>query len=400
MAILTKQLTDRECNHTKPKDKEFNLSDGRGLQLRIRPNGTKSWAFRYSHPISKKTVKITLGTYPELSLSEARKIVNNYRSQISRNIDPIEEKKRIELEHQKQNASILSEVAKAWFERKQKHVTKAHAQRIWRALEVYVFPKLGDVQISLITRKDAIEVLRPLESDGKLSTVKRTCQTLNQIMEYAIDCDLLQANPLTRMINAFEKHKVTHMPSIEPDMLSVFLKRLNECDTLQIKTKCLLLWQLHTMVRPKEAARTRWEDINFRTKTWTIPATEMKRRKEHKVPLTKQAIEILKQMKPISCDCEYVFPSQGNKSKHASTYSANAALKRSLGFKDKLVAHGLRSIASTTLHEKGYDSLVIEACLSHLDQNTTRASYNRSDFFEKRKEIMCWWSEHIEEMMP
>lgn len=214
-------------------------------------------------------------------------------------------------------------------------------------------------------------------------------------MEFAVASDVLQANPLTKMINAFEKHKVEHMATIRPEMLGKFISRLEKNEKIQDKTKCLLLWQLHTIARPKEAARTRWKDIELQNKSWTIPAAEMKRGKEHKVPLTDEAIEILSKMRPQSEGKEFVFPGERNPNSHVSIFTANAALKRSLGFKGELVAHGLRAIASTALHEQGFDTLHIEACLSHADQNETRASYNRSNFFEQRKDIMRWWSEYI-----
>lgn len=187
-----------------------------------------------------------------------------------------------------------------WFDRKRKSVSSFHAERTWRTLEKHVFDHLGSLPISEITRRDAIETLRPLESDGKLSTIKRICQSLNQIMEYAVASDVIAANPLTKMINSFEKHKVENMPTISPELLGEFMTRLSHNENIQDKTKLLLLWQLHTISRPKEAARTRWKDIDFSKRCWTIPAEEMKRRREHRVPLTKQAINILERLKPIA----------------------------------------------------------------------------------------------------
>ncbi|WP_258180347.1 tyrosine-type recombinase/integrase [Photobacterium kishitanii] len=159
----------------------------------------------------------------------------------------------------------------------------------------------------------------------------------------------------------------------------------------------LLLLSKNTMTSPKEAATTRWADIDFENRVWTIPAENMKRRKEHRIPLTPQAIEILDQIRPQSERYDYVFPGERDTNSHVNLFTANAAIKRSLWLKDELVAHGLRSVASTALHEQGFDSLLIEACLSHTDQNEVRASYNRSDYLEQRKEIMGWWSAYIEE---
>ncbi|HHX8534854.1 TPA: tyrosine-type recombinase/integrase [Vibrio alginolyticus] len=398
---MAKRITDTTIKALVIKDKEYTFTVEEGLQLRIRPKrsdkgtGTKAWQFKYRHPVTRKITKISMGTYPSLRLAAAKLEAAEYRKQIAEGIDPkrSKENKRIE-ELRKHNDSFL-EVSTMWFDRKRKSVSSFHADRIWRTLEKYVFDHLGTLPVSDITRRDAIEMLRPLEKDGKLSTIKRICQSLNQIMEYAVASDVLQANPLTKMINAFEKHKVEHMATIRPEMLGKFLSRLEKNEKIQDKTKCLLLWQLHTIARPKEAARTRWKDIELQNKSWTIPAAEMKRGKEHKVPLTDEAIEILSKMRPQSEGKEFVFPGERNQNSHVSIFTANAALKRSLGFKGELVAHGLRAIASTALHEQGFDTLHIEACLSHADQNETRASYNRSNFFEQRKDIMRWWSEYI-----
>lgn len=395
MPKLTIRLSDKEIKNAEVRGKEYILADGNGLNIRIRPNGTKSWQFRYSDPVTKKVKKLSLGSYPTLKLTDARKIAQEHRNQVANGVDPKQHIEKLKLEAIRQEANTFIAVAEQWFQRKLKTISPAHADRVWRTLEKYIFPQLGNVPIDTITRRNAIEILRPLEKDQKLSTIKRICQSLNQVMEYGVDSGIINANPLTRMINAFEKHEVAHMATIRPEMLGKLLSRLKSNNRIQDKTKYLLLWQLHTIARPIEAVRTRWKDIDLENKCWTIPAEEMKRRREHRVPLTEQAVQILKQMYPHSSHKEFVFPSERNPNSHMSVFTVNAALKRSLEFKGELVAHGLRSIASTALHEQGFDTLHIEACLSHSDQNETRASYNRSDFFEQRKEIMSWWSGYI-----
>ncbi|MDA0128740.1 tyrosine-type recombinase/integrase [Vibrio sp. MarTm2] len=398
---MAKRITDATLKKLDVKDKEYTFTVEEGLQLRIRPKrsekgtGTKAWQFKYRHPVTRKITKIPMGTYPSLRLAAAKLEAAKFRKQLAEGIDPKRAKEEKRKEEQRKHSDIFEAITTEWFERKRKTISEFHAERVWRTLEKYILKDLGPYPVGEITRRDAIALLRPLEKDGKLSTIKRICQSLNQIMEFAVASDVLQANPLTKMINAFEKHKVEHMATIRPEMLGKFLSRLEKNEKIQDKTKCLLLWQLHTIARPKEAARTRWKDIDLQNKSWTIPAAEMKRGKEHKVPLTDEAIEILSKMRPQSEGKEFVFPGERNPNSHVSIFTANAALKRSLGFKGELVAHGLRAIASTALHEQGFDTLHIEACLSHADQNETRASYNRSNFFEQRKDIMRWWSEYI-----
>ncbi|WP_299085399.1 tyrosine-type recombinase/integrase [uncultured Paraglaciecola sp.] len=389
------RLTDRKIKSIVATGKEQTFSDGNCLVLRVRANGTKSWRFKYT--VNKKVTKLSLGAYPAVALAEARSVAVNYLQLLAKGIDPKEYESTKKLEANRKLANTFLAAAELWFERKQPTVTAHHAAREWRTLEMYIFPKMKDIPLESITAIDTIEILRPLETDGKHSTIKRICQSLNQIMDYSVNHGFINANPLAKIIKVFTKNTVEHMATIRPEELPDFLTALNNSRTIQDKTKLLILWQLHTMTRSKEAAGTKWADINIEDAVWVIPAEEMKRRRSHRVPLTPATLAILNQMKPLSGHHEYVFPSERNEKSHASTYTVNAAIKRSLGYKGKLVAHGLRSVASTALHEKGYDSLLVEACLAHADENETRAAYNRSDYLEQRRPIMGWWSEFVEQ---
>ncbi|MCK8104336.1 tyrosine-type recombinase/integrase [Pseudoalteromonas sp. 2CM36K] len=389
------RLTDRKIKSIVATGKEQSFSDGNCLVLRVRANGTKSWRFKYT--VNKKVTKISLGAYPAVTLAEARSVAVNYMQLLAKGIDPKEYESTKKLEASRKLANTFYAAAELWFERKQPTVTPHHAAREWRTLEMYIFPKLKDTPLESITAIDTIEILRPLEADAKHSTIKRICQSLNQIMDYSVNHGFINANPLAKIIKVFTKNTVEHMATIRPEELPDFLTAVNNSQTIQDKTKLLILWQLHTMTRSKEAAGTKWADINVEEAVWVIPAEEMKRRRAHRVPLTPATLAILEQMKPLSGHHEYVFPSERNEKGHASTYTVNAAIKRSLGYKDKLVAHGLRSVASTALHEEGYDSLLVEACLAHADENETRAAYNRSDYLEQRRPIMAWWSDLIEQ---
>ena len=387
------RLTDRKIKSIVATGKEQSFSDGNCLVLRVRANGTKSWRFKYT--VNKKVTKISLGAYPAVTLAEARSVAVNYMQLLAKGIDPKDYESTKKIEASRKLANTFLAAAELWFERKKPTVTPHHAAREWRTLEMYILPKLRDTPLESITAIDTIEILRPLETDGKHSTIKRICQSLNQIMDYSVNHGFINANPLAKIIKVFTKNTVEHMATIRPEELPDFLTAVNNSQTIQDKTKLLILWQLHTMTRSKEAAGTKWADINIEEAVWIIPAEEMKRRRAHRVPLTSATLAILEQMKPLSGHHEYVFPSERNEKSHASTYTVNAAIKRSLGYKNKLVAHGLRSVASTALHEKGYDSLLVEACLAHADENETRAAYNRSDYLEQRRPIMLWWSEFI-----
>ena len=400
MARPVVRLTDKKIKSITSTGKEQTLSDGGGLQLRVLPSGTKSWQFKFKNPVSGKFNRMPLGLYPALSLANARIRALECQEQLVQGINPKDQEQSEKKAEKLKAENTLVVAAQHWFEIKKTKVTAAHAQRVWRTLEIYIFPKMGDLPLEAINRRNTYDLIRPIEIDGKHSTVKRICQSLVQIMDYFVDIEVLEVNRLAKIINMFTKNKVEHMATIKPDELPDFLSTLKSSKAIQDKTRLLILWQLHTMTRSKEAAGAKWADINIEESVWVIPAKEMKRRRTHRIPLTPSTLAILEQMEPLSGNYEYVFPNERNIQSHASTYTVNNAIKNSLGYKDKLVAHGMRSIASTALHEHGYDSLLIEACLAHNDENKTRAAYMRSDLLEQRKPIMVWWSEFIENSSP
>ena len=217
---------------------------------------------------------------------------------------------------------------------------------------------------------------------------------MNEIMVYAVNTGVIHHNTLSGIKSAFLKPTKQHLPTILPSQLPQFLQTLNVASIKRV-TRCLIEFQLHTMVRPSEAAGAKWSEINEDNRIWTIPAERMKMKRPHMVPLSPQAIELLEIIKPHSIDSEYLFPSEMKRGQPRNTQTANMALKR-MGFGGRLVAHGLRALASTTLNEQGFNPDVIEAALAHIDKNEVRAAYNRAQYLEKRKVMMCWWSEHIE----
>ncbi len=240
-----------------------------------------------------------------------------------------------------------------------------------------------------------IELLKPIEAKGSLETVKRLAQRLNEIMNYAANCGLIKANPLTGIKAAFKKPKKENMAALAPTELPELMSAIANA-SIKRTTRCLLEWQLHTMTRPAEAAGARWDELDLDNKVWIIPAERMKKRREHRIPLTEQMLAILEVIKPISGHREYIFPSDRDPQKPCNSQTANMALKR-MGFAGRLVSHGLRSLASTTLNEQGFEADLIEAALAHVDDNQVRSAYNRTDYLERRIPMMYWWSGHIGE---
>ncbi len=395
MARQTTPLTATQVKEAKPKDKEYYLVDGQGLKLRVKPNGSKSWLLNYVKPISRKRTNLGLGMYPDLSLANARKEAVKARELLALGVDPKEHRDTQQATQAAALEHTLKNTAKKWFEVKKHSVSQDHGVDIWRSLELHAFPSLGEIPISKITAPKVIAAIRPIEAEGKLDTVKRVNQRLNEIMDYGVNTGLIHANPISGIKAAFKKATKQNNPALSPEQLPELMATLSHSNT-KIVTKFLIEWQLHTMVRPKEAAGTRWDEFDFENQIWIIPPARMKNKKEHRVPLTPQTLAILVAIKPISGHREYVFPADRNPKKCVNSQTTNAALKR-MGFKDRTTAHGLRSLASTTLNDQGFDSDVIEAALAHVDTDKVRGVYNRTDYLERRRKVMCWWSKHIEQ---
>ena len=393
MARTVVPLTATQVANAKPKAKEYSLCDGQGLKLRIKPNGSKSWLFNYIRPTTTKRTNLSFGSYPDISLALARKKRDEARSQLSQGIDP-QTYLQQQLEAERiQQVNTLKLVADTWFEIKKQKVSPNHASKLYRRLELYLFPALANLPIGSLTAPQVIQVLKPAEAKGNVESCKRVISWLNEIMTFAVNTGIIHSNPLIGIAAAFGVPKKRQMPSIKPIELPKFMEALSYA-SIKITTRCLIELQLHTMTRPAEAAMAKWSEIDFEKQIWVIPAERMKMKREHLIPLTPQVMALLERMQPISGHLEYIFPADRDPKNHTNTQTANMAIKR-MGYKGRLVAHGLRSLASTTLNEHGFDPELIEVSLAHVDRNTVRAAYNRADYIERRREMMRWWSEYI-----
>ncbi|MCG9702749.1 tyrosine-type recombinase/integrase [Vibrio natriegens] len=398
MAKQVKPLTETQIKNAKSKTKEYILSDGNGLRLRIKTNGTKSWLFNYTHPVLSKRVNLTLGSYPTTSLKVAREKAHKARELLESGKDPKTHRDQCHHQEQVRLSSTLESVMHLWLEVKRGAVSDDHVNDIQRSLELHVLPSLGPLPITELTPQLAIQTLRPLERKGNLEALRRLCQRLNEIMKFARNSGLVQFNPLTDIKEAFKKPQVENMKTLPPEALPDLMRSLSRA-RIHFTTRCLIEWQLHTMVRPGEAAGARWDEIDWDNQLWCIPAERMKKKRDHVVPLTKQTLSILEEMKAITGHgvSEYIFASYKDATRHCCSETANMALKR-MGFKGLLVSHGLRALASTTLNEQPqFAGDVVEAALAHVDKDKVRAAYNRTQYIEPRREMMHWWSGHIEQ---
>jgi integrase len=393
MARIVKPLTDSKVKNAKPSLKEYNLADGNGLHLRVKPNGSKTWIYNYKRPHDGKRTNLGLGVYPHISLVNARALRDKCREQISLGANP-----KSTSSQKVKGIDTFERVFSDWYEVKTSHVSDNYAEDIKNSVTRHLMKPLGNLSVSEITAVCAINAIQPLASRGALETVRRLCQRLNQIMDFAVNTGRLEMNPLTRISSAFKSPSLVNLPSITPGELGPFLHALYKAN-LRVTTRKLILWQLHTMVRPSEASGVEWNEINFEKKLWVIPAARMKKRRSHSIPLSEEALQIINSMLPISGHRTHIFVSERNPRQPMNSQSANMAIKR-MGYGGKLVAHGMRSLASTALNEQGFDPQIIEKALAHEDRNSVRAAYNRAEYMEERRTMMNWWSELINSNLP
>ena len=396
MARTTRPLTNTEVLRAKALEKDLTLHDGDGLFLIVKTSGKKLWRFRYQRPATKQRTMMGLGAYPALSLADARDLRADYLALLANGIDPQIQAEVAEEQQQIALDSIFSTVAANWFQLKSKSVTPDYAKDIWRSLEKDVFHAIGEIPVQQIKARTLVEALEPIKARWALETVRRLVQRINEIMIYAVNTGLIDANPASGIGMAFAKPKKQNMPTLRPEELPKLMRSLM-MSNLSVSTRCLIEWQLLTLVRPSEASGARWAEIDLDAKLWTIPAERMKAKREHIVPLSTQALDILEVLKPISSHREHVFPSRNDPKQPMNSQTANAALKR-IGYGGKLVAHGLRSIASTAMNEALFNADVIEAALAHSDKNEIRRAYNRSNYLTLRKDLMSWWGQYIANM--
>lgn len=396
MARITRPLTNDEILKAEPREKDFTLHDGDGLFLLVKTSGKKIWHFRYQRPGSSSRTNLTLGSYPALKLAVARQIRDQHIITLVQCMVPQQQQVQASEQRQIELDSIFSTVAANWFQIKSRSVSEDYAKDIWRSLDKDVYPTIGAIAVQEIKARTIVEALETMKARGALETVRRLVQRINEIMIYAVNTGLIDANPASGVGMAFEKPKKQNMPTLRPEELPKLMRSL-VMSNLSVPTRCLIEWQLLTLVRPSEASGARWAEIDLDAKLWTIPAERMKAKREHIVPLSTQALDILEVLKPISSHKEHVFPSRNDPKQPMNSQTANAALKR-IGYGGKLVAHGLRSIASTAMNEALFNADVIEAALAHSDKNEIRRAYNRSNYLTLRKDLMSWWGQYIVNM--
>lgn len=401
MAIITKRLSATEVKEAKPKNKEYILTDGQGLNLRISPKGSKIWIFNYSVPIIKKRTNLTIGAYPAISLAEARAKREEFRALLAQGIDPKVDKQRQQEELENRNRNTFYSMAESYFNGiyQQKAKNEDTRKKNWERLENHIFPYIGDLHVSDVTVKLLVEVYTKVAD--RSNTLKKLHQLVGAIMDHAITKGVIDSHNCRLAIKSFHLKPSTPNPTIKIDELKILFDDLNNAK-LSRQTYFLICWSFLTALRPKEAVNAQWAEIDLTTRLWHIPKERMKgqedKKRPHIIPLSSQAVKLLEIMKLLSGSSRYVFKGRTNHNKAMSEATANTALKRN-GYKGKLTAHGIRAFIKTFLASKQIDRQVSETVLSHLlaGGDNLENTYNRYDYLEQRKPVMQMIGDYCEQ---
>lgn len=394
MPKIKARLSDVALKAAKPKEKPYKLHDGEGLFLLIRPTGKKVWQMLYQHAGKHNT--FTIGPYPEIGSSDARKRRDEVKALLREGISPNQAKQTRRMENMGHSETSFEAVAREWLEKQ--IWTPKHKKNIVGRFEEDVFPKIGYVQIDKVMPKDMLAVLKPIEARGALDVAKRINQHCAGVFDYAIVQGLCEMNPAHGRAKFLKSYKPQHRPRINEDYLPAFLNELDNYSgsrLVQLAMKLLIL----TFVRPGELRNARWSEIDEDKGLWRIPAERMKMERDHVVPLSKQALEIIAELRQISGQGELIFPGWKNPQTPISDVTLTKVL-RIMGYDKKnkkhVVPSGFRATASTILNEKGFHRDAIERQLAHVEENRVRAAYHHSEYMEIRKDMMQWYADHLQ----
>ena len=393
MPRVNKKLTDKAIKEAKPKDKNYFLFDDGGLRLLVRPSGTKVW--QYPYKFGGKNNICTIGQYGgetnKIGAAQARVLRDEIKDSLNKGIDPNKNKRSKKQRAVIDSNTTFQRIAEEWYG-KQSWADK-HAKNIKSRLEKDVFPLIGRTSIKDVSIPDVIQILRNIESRGSVTVAQRINQYCVEIFDYAISMSICDSNPALGRSKFLKDHVQKNRAHLRENELPAFLKNLysyNELNLTALSIKLLLL----TLQRPSEVRGARWSEFDFKEKVWHIPTGRMKMKRDHLVPLSRQAIEVLKTIKRISGNCEVLFPGKISNRKPMSDVSMIKIMKK---FSDgKMTPHGVRHTGSTILNENNFEGDWVETQLSHIEENKIRGAYNKAKYLKQRFEMMQWWADFLD----
>lgn len=385
-------LSPSAVANAKPKETAYDMRDGFGLLLAVKPQGGKLWRFDYRRPGTGKRNTLSLGTYPDVSLKKARERRDAARKLLADGIDPGDTRKAERIA----GGETFEAVAREWFAKHSPNWKAGHADKIIRRLERDVFPWIGAKPIASLTAPDVLAVLRRIDSRGARETAHRASQNVGQVMRYAVATGRADMDPTAMLRGAIPPARAVHFASItDPDRIGELLRAIDRYAGYYVTRAALQLAPL-VFVRPGELRQAEWAEIDLGAAEWRIPAERMKMGALHIVPLASQAVAILRDLEPLTGSGRLVFPSLRSRERAMSENTVNAALRR-LGYDgDTMTGHGFRSMASTLLNEQGWHRDAIERQLAHAERDAVRAAYNYAEHLPERRKMMQAWAHYLD----
>ena len=388
-------LTDVACRSIAARVSTHSLSDGEGLTLVVKPNGSKLWQLRYYFAGVQKTFSI--GKYPIVSLKDARTAALEARKLVSHGGDPSAQKKADRLALIQTNQNTFQVVALEWLEQRRHEWTDAHAELTIKSLRDNVFGDLGDVPIADIDAPRLLAVLRKIEQRGALEIVSRVKQRCGSVFRYGIATGRCRYNPAADLKDALRKPVQRHYNTVARGGLPELLRDIEGYNGKPLTVFALRLIS-HTFVRTGELLDAEWSEFDLDKREWVIPSERMKMRRPHLVPLSSQVVGWLGELRELTGMRKHLFPNRNDPQRPASHAVILRALGR-MGWGGEMTGHGFRSVASTHLNEGkkkwGIHRDVIELQLAHVEKNASRAAYNFAEYLDERKEMMQRWSDYL-----
>lgn len=388
-------LTDTACKNAKPKDNgsQAKYADEKGMYLLVNKTD-KYWRLDYRFNGARKT--LALGVYPEISLKQSRDRRDEARRLLAEGIDPGLHRKLQKAVKAIQAENSFEAVAREWFAKYKPAWVDSHADKIIRRLERDIFPWLGKRPIAEIEAPELLAVLRRIEHRGAIETAHRAMQNCGQVFRYAVATGRAKRNSAADLVGALSPVIKSSFATItEPEKIAQLLRAMDGYQGSFI-TQCALKLAPLVFVRPGELRKAEWSEIDFEAEQWVIPAERMKMREKHIVPLSRQALAILKELEALTGSGQYIFPGARTNGRPMSENTVNAALRR-LGYtKDDMTGHGFRHMASTLLNEQGWNRDAIERQMAHGERNSIRATYNYAEYLPERARMMQSWSDYLD----
>ena len=389
------KLNDQICKNAKPKDKPYKISDGGGLYLEVTPKGSKLWRLKYR--FAQKQKKLSIGIYPTITLAEARNHREEAKRLLSGGLDPSAVKKATKEEMVLEQSNTFEVIAREWHDLKKAEWSEVNAETTLKRLEKDVFPILGKYPIKMITHKMILDLANNVKQRGANELAKRIVQMCKHIFQYAIVTGRAEKNIAEDLKGLIKSEPKSHFAAIEAKDLPQFISDLrNHRARLNEQTYLAVNLMMLTFLRTSELIKAEWDEIDFEEKIWIVPASRMKMKKEHIVPLSRQTIEVLKAIRRLHNHPNYVFPSRTNHNNFMSNNTILMALDR-MGYRGKMTGHGFRALAMSTIMEKlGYRHEVPDAQLAHAKRGDVARAYDRAKFLDERTEMMQEWADYLD----